>query len=105
MTYEDSEKQGETLRLGLTETGISYMMVAVLLGIGAGSVAAGYLSRGQVEPGLVPIGAAALPPFGFLLAWDWSHSAACVPLLSRLFFSAVFFNFTFASVETTTDSP
>ena len=78
--------------LGLTETGISYMMVAVLLGIGAGSVAAGYLSRGKVEPGLVPIGAAGLTLFGLLLAWDWYNFAGCLSLLFGLGFSAGFFN-------------
>ena len=77
---------------GLTQTQISYMMVAVFVGIGIGSVAAGYLSRGKVEPGLVPIGALGITTFGVLLGFDWYNLTGCIFLLFGLGFSAGFFD-------------
>ena len=84
--------------LGLTQTQISYMMVAGLVGIGVGSVAAGYLSRGKVEPGLVPIGALGMTIFGVLLGFDWYSFTGCIFLLFGLGFSAGFFNVPLASM-------
>ena len=43
--------------LHLAETQISYLNAALALGIGLGSAAAGYLSGGKIEYGLVPLGA------------------------------------------------
>ena len=45
----------QTLRLDAI--GISNLSIALALGIGLGSVAAGYLSGGKIEYGLVPLGA------------------------------------------------
>jgi acyl-[acyl-carrier-protein]-phospholipid O-acyltransferase/long-chain-fatty-acid--[acyl-carrier-protein] ligase len=45
----------EILKLDETEVGL--LQVALALGIGVGSIAAGYLSGGKVEYGLVPLGA------------------------------------------------
>ncbi len=42
--------------LGVSETKIGFLNVALALGIGFGSVAAGYLSGNKIEYGLVPIG-------------------------------------------------
>lgn len=50
--------------MGLTEVACGRFQVVLALGIGAGSFIAGRLSRGQVELGLVPLGALGLVLFG-----------------------------------------
>jgi acyl-[acyl-carrier-protein]-phospholipid O-acyltransferase/long-chain-fatty-acid--[acyl-carrier-protein] ligase len=50
------------------ETQISYLQAAVGIGIGVGSLAAGYLSRGKIECRLVPLGALGMTLFGFLVS-------------------------------------
>jgi acyl-[acyl-carrier-protein]-phospholipid O-acyltransferase/long-chain-fatty-acid--[acyl-carrier-protein] ligase len=54
--------------LRVDETQISYLQAAVGLGIGVGSLAAGYLSFGTIEYGLVPLGALGMTVFGFLVS-------------------------------------
>ncbi|MGD0963451.1 MAG: acyl-[ACP]--phospholipid O-acyltransferase [Candidatus Acidiferrales bacterium] len=46
---------------------ISYLQAAVGIGIGIGSFAAGYLSCGKIEYGLIPLGALGMTVFGALL--------------------------------------
>jgi acyl-[acyl-carrier-protein]-phospholipid O-acyltransferase/long-chain-fatty-acid--[acyl-carrier-protein] ligase len=53
--------------LHVSETHISYMQAAVGIGIGLGSFAAGYLSGGKIEYGLIPLGAVGMTTFGALL--------------------------------------
>jgi acyl-[acyl-carrier-protein]-phospholipid O-acyltransferase / long-chain-fatty-acid--[acyl-carrier-protein] ligase len=53
--------------LHVDDTRTSYLQAAVGIGIGLGSVAAGYLSRGKIEMGLIPIGALGMTIFGALL--------------------------------------
>jgi acyl-[acyl-carrier-protein]-phospholipid O-acyltransferase/long-chain-fatty-acid--[acyl-carrier-protein] ligase len=72
------------------ETGIGMLNVALALGIGLGSVAAGYLSGGKIEYGLVPFGAVGMAVASMLLAAPISSSAALV-LLALLGFSGGFF--------------
>ena len=45
----------------------SYLQAAIAVGIGLGSVAAGYLSGGKIEYGLIPLGAVGMTVFGALL--------------------------------------
>ncbi len=77
--------------LHLDEIGIGQLSIALALGIGLGSVAAGYLSGGKIEYGLVPLGA-----FGMSLVSAWlsvpglSMNAALVRL-SLLGFTGGFF--------------
>ena len=52
--------------LRVNETQISYLQAAVGIGIGLGSLAAGYLSRGKIECRLIPAGAVGMTVFGFL---------------------------------------
>ncbi len=52
----------------VNETQISYLQAAVGIGIGMGSLIAGYLSRGKIETRLVPIGAIGMTVFGFLVS-------------------------------------
>jgi acyl-[acyl-carrier-protein]-phospholipid O-acyltransferase/long-chain-fatty-acid--[acyl-carrier-protein] ligase len=54
--------------LHVDEAEISYLQAAVGIGIGAGSLAAGYLSRGKIEYRLVPLGALGMTLFGFLVS-------------------------------------
>lgn len=53
--------------LHIDDTRTSYLQAAVGIGIGLGSLAAGYLSRGKIEMGLIPIGALGMSIFGALL--------------------------------------
>jgi acyl-[acyl-carrier-protein]-phospholipid O-acyltransferase/long-chain-fatty-acid--[acyl-carrier-protein] ligase len=70
--------------LRVDETHISYLQAAVGIGIGIGSVAAGYLSGGKIEYGLIPLGALGMTIFGALLYFNapsamlaaWLGSAA-----------------------------
>ncbi len=54
--------------LRVDETQISYLQAAVGIGIGVGSLAAGYLSGGKIEYGLIPLGAIGMTVFGFLVS-------------------------------------
>jgi len=54
--------------LRVDEKQISYLQAAVGIGIGTGSLAAGYLSFGEIEYGLVPFGALGMTVFGFLVS-------------------------------------
>jgi acyl-[acyl-carrier-protein]-phospholipid O-acyltransferase/long-chain-fatty-acid--[acyl-carrier-protein] ligase len=54
--------------LRVDETQISYLQAAVGIGIGVGSLAAGYLSGGKIEYGLIPLGAIGMSVFGFLVS-------------------------------------
>jgi acyl-[acyl-carrier-protein]-phospholipid O-acyltransferase/long-chain-fatty-acid--[acyl-carrier-protein] ligase len=54
--------------LRVNETEISYLQAAVGIGIGVGSLAAGYLSHGKIEFRLVPIGGIGMTVFGFLVS-------------------------------------
>jgi acyl-[acyl-carrier-protein]-phospholipid O-acyltransferase / long-chain-fatty-acid--[acyl-carrier-protein] ligase len=55
----------------------SYLQAAIAIGIGLGSVAAGYLSGGKIEYGLIPLGAVGMTVFG---AWLYvpGHSLVVV---------------------------
>jgi acyl-[acyl-carrier-protein]-phospholipid O-acyltransferase/long-chain-fatty-acid--[acyl-carrier-protein] ligase len=54
--------------LRVNETEISYLQAAVGIGIGVGSLAAGYLSHGKIEQRLVPIGGIGMTVFGFMVS-------------------------------------
>jgi len=54
--------------LRIDERHISYLQAAVAIGIGTGSLVAGYFSEGKIEYGLIPLGAVGMTVFGFLSA-------------------------------------
>ncbi len=54
--------------LHINEARISYLQAAVGIGIGLGSLAAGYLSGGKIEYGLIPLGALGMTLFAVLLS-------------------------------------
>ena len=53
--------------LHVDDTHISYLQAAVGIGIGVGSFAAGYLSGGKIEYGLIPLGAIGMTVLSALL--------------------------------------
>lgn len=77
--------------LHVNETQVGLLNVALALGIGLGSVAAGYLSGGKIEYGLVPLGALGLFLFSALLAWPGGGTYVSFGLLALLGFSGGFF--------------
>jgi acyl-[acyl-carrier-protein]-phospholipid O-acyltransferase / long-chain-fatty-acid--[acyl-carrier-protein] ligase len=77
--------------LHVDETKIGLLNVALALGIGLGSVAAGYLSGGKIEYGLVPLGAFGLAIFSALLALPGLSVAESLALLALLGFFGGFF--------------
>ncbi|HXI70427.1 MAG TPA: MFS transporter, partial [Verrucomicrobiae bacterium] len=77
--------------LHVTETHTGYLSAALALGIGLGSAAAGYLSGGKIEYGLVPLGA-----FGLSICSAWLARPAVMfgesfVLLALLGFAGGFF--------------
>jgi acyl-[acyl-carrier-protein]-phospholipid O-acyltransferase/long-chain-fatty-acid--[acyl-carrier-protein] ligase len=79
----------EVLHVGTDETG--YLQAAIAIGIGIGSFAAGYLSGGKIEYGLIPLGSAGLTVFAVLLSFDGLSFSTVALLLSLLGFSGGFF--------------
>jgi acyl-[acyl-carrier-protein]-phospholipid O-acyltransferase/long-chain-fatty-acid--[acyl-carrier-protein] ligase len=77
--------------LHVDETHIGILNVSLALGIGLGSVAAGYLSGGKIEYGLVPLGALGLAIFSAVLALPHPGVVRAMVLLSLLGFSGGFF--------------
>ena len=53
--------------LHIDDTHTSYLQAAIGVGIGLGSAAAGYLSGGKIEYGLIPLGAVGMTVFGAVL--------------------------------------
>ena len=77
--------------LHVDEAHIGLLNVALALGIGLGSVAAGYLSGGKIEYGLVPLGAFGLAVFSALRARPAVTTEESYALLALLGFSGGFF--------------
>jgi acyl-[acyl-carrier-protein]-phospholipid O-acyltransferase/long-chain-fatty-acid--[acyl-carrier-protein] ligase len=77
--------------LQIDERHTSYLQAAIAIGIGLGSVAAGYLSGGKIEYGLIPIGAVGMTLFGALLyfpahaLWITGTNLALLGLFGGLF--------------------
>src|SRR5437870_9451928 len=77
--------------LHLDDTQNGYLQVAVALGIGLGSLAAGYLSGGKIEYGLIPLGSLALTGFALVLGLPGLSFHAFAVYLALLGFSGGFF--------------
>ncbi len=69
----------------------SLLQAAIAIGIGLGSLAAGYLSGGRIEYGLIPLGATGITVFGFLLAAPGLSFNTVLTLLAVLGFFGGFF--------------
>jgi acyl-[acyl-carrier-protein]-phospholipid O-acyltransferase/long-chain-fatty-acid--[acyl-carrier-protein] ligase len=70
---------------------IGYLQAALAIGIGVGSVAAGYLSGGKIEYGLVPMGLIGITTFSALLARSAIGYQAVLWHISALGFFAGFY--------------
>ncbi|HVM75641.1 MAG TPA: acyl-[ACP]--phospholipid O-acyltransferase [Candidatus Saccharimonadales bacterium] len=79
----------DVLHLAANHAG--FLQAAIAIGIGVGSLAAGYLSGGKIEYGLIPLGALGITTFGFLLAIHGLSFAAVMGLLAALGFFGGFF--------------
>ncbi|MGH9714251.1 MAG: acyl-[ACP]--phospholipid O-acyltransferase [Candidatus Acidiferrales bacterium] len=77
--------------LHVDESHISYLQAAVGIGIGVGSVAAGYLSGGKIEYGLIPLGALGMTIFGAMLYHSGQTMVSSATHLSLLGFFGGFF--------------
>ncbi len=77
--------------MGLDEAACGRLQVVLSLGIGAGSFVAGRLSKGQVELGLVPLGALGLVAFAFDLGFASASPRRVVLDLILLGLSGGFF--------------
>ncbi|MCF7764311.1 MAG: MFS transporter [Verrucomicrobia bacterium] len=74
-----------------SQSDIGLLQVALAIGIGIGSVAAGYLSGGKIEYGLIPLGAAGLSLFGAVLAINGlSYTEVAINLCLLGFFGGFF---------------
>jgi acyl-[acyl-carrier-protein]-phospholipid O-acyltransferase/long-chain-fatty-acid--[acyl-carrier-protein] ligase len=77
--------------LHVTETKIGWLTASLAIGIGLGSVAAGYLSGGKIEYGLVPLGALGLSIVSASLAAPGLSVNAALVRLALLGFAGGFF--------------
>jgi acyl-[acyl-carrier-protein]-phospholipid O-acyltransferase/long-chain-fatty-acid--[acyl-carrier-protein] ligase len=77
--------------LGVSAGKGSFLQAAIAVGIGFGSLAAGYLSGGKIEYGLIPLGATGITVFGFLLAIHGLSFETVLGLLVALGFFGGFF--------------
>jgi len=77
--------------LRLDETHGSYLQAALAIGIGLGSFAAGYLSGGKIEYGLIPLGAVGMTIFGSAVSAHGLTFTNVLLLLSGLGFAGGFF--------------
>jgi acyl-[acyl-carrier-protein]-phospholipid O-acyltransferase / long-chain-fatty-acid--[acyl-carrier-protein] ligase len=77
--------------LHITPTHSVILQAAVAIGIGLGSLAAGYVSSGKVEYGLIPLGSVGMTIFGILLSRPGLSFNHVLALLAALGFSAGFF--------------
>ncbi len=77
--------------LRIDDRHISYLQAAVAIGIGTGSLAAGYLSGGKIEYGLIPLGSVGMTIFGFLSASHGLSLGLAALYLGLLGFSGGFY--------------
>ncbi|MGC0772225.1 MAG: acyl-[ACP]--phospholipid O-acyltransferase [Candidatus Acidiferrum sp.] len=77
--------------LHIDETHGGYLQAALAIGIGLGSYAAGLLSAGKIEYGLIPLGAIGMSLFAFAISLHGLTFLQVILLLAALGFSGGFF--------------
>jgi acyl-[acyl-carrier-protein]-phospholipid O-acyltransferase/long-chain-fatty-acid--[acyl-carrier-protein] ligase len=77
--------------LNIDETHGGYLQAALAIGIGIGSYAAGFLSAGKIEYGLIPLGAIGMSLFAFAISLHGLSFVQVIVLLAALGFSGGFF--------------
>jgi len=78
--------------LHLDDTHVTYLLAGLMLGIGVGSLAAGFLSGGKIEYGLVPLGMVGLTIFAAVLSQIRPVPAAVAVNLALLGFFGGFYS-------------
>jgi acyl-[acyl-carrier-protein]-phospholipid O-acyltransferase/long-chain-fatty-acid--[acyl-carrier-protein] ligase len=81
----------DVLHVGQTKTG--YLNAALAVGIGLGSMAAGWISDKKIEYGLIPLGSVGMTDTGFALGIVPHGMTGSAALLGLLGFWAGFFGF------------
>ena len=79
----------DVLKVNATKNGI--LQASIAMGIGLGSLAAGFLSSGQIEYGLIPLGSLGMTCLGLLLAVHGLSFPLVLVLLAGLGFAGGFF--------------
>ncbi|HWW01370.1 MAG TPA: acyl-[ACP]--phospholipid O-acyltransferase [Candidatus Acidoferrum sp.] len=79
----------DVLKVGPANT--SYLSAAMAIGIGLGSFAAGYLSGGKIEYGLVPLGSVGLSIFAALLSREAVSFGQVLSVVAAIGFCGGFF--------------
>ena len=79
----------DVLKLNFSSNAI--LQAAIAIGIGVGSLAAGYLSAGKIEYGLIPLGSLGMTFLGILLSVHGLSFTAVLALLAGLGFAGGFF--------------
>jgi len=77
--------------LKLSSSSNSLLQAAIAIGIGVGSLAAGFLSAGTIEYGLIPLGSVGMTVLGIFLAKHGLSFNAVLALLAGLGFAGGFF--------------
>jgi len=77
--------------LGRSEFDVSLFLAVVSIGIGAGSIVAGYVSRRKIELGLVPLGMGGMAVCALLLGLAWPTYATVLVFVFFLGFSSGFY--------------
>src|SRR5260370_7581819 len=75
----------------MRSTEVGFLQAAIAIGIGLGSFAAGYLSGGKIEYGLIPLGSLGMTVLGLCLAIPDLSFRAVLLLLAALGFFGGFF--------------
>lgn len=84
--------------LGASESAVSVILAVLALGIGVGSVCAGYMSRGRIELGLVPFGLVGTAAASALLALSDLSLGTCYVLFVVMGFGGGFFSVPLAAM-------
>jgi acyl-[acyl-carrier-protein]-phospholipid O-acyltransferase/long-chain-fatty-acid--[acyl-carrier-protein] ligase len=79
----------DVLKISSTHNGV--LQISIAIGIGLGSLAAGFLSSGQIEYGLIPLGSLGMTCLGFLLGIPRLSFMQVLILLASLGFAGGFF--------------
>jgi acyl-[acyl-carrier-protein]-phospholipid O-acyltransferase/long-chain-fatty-acid--[acyl-carrier-protein] ligase len=77
--------------LKLSSSSNSLLQAAIAIGIGVGSLAAGFLSAGTIEYGLIPLGSIGMTVLGIFLATHGLSFTSVLVLLAGLGFAGGFF--------------
>jgi acyl-[acyl-carrier-protein]-phospholipid O-acyltransferase/long-chain-fatty-acid--[acyl-carrier-protein] ligase len=77
--------------LKISSTSNGFLQAAIAVGIGTGSLAAGFLSAGKIEYGLIPLGSLGMTVLGLLLATHGLSFASVIVILAGLGFAGGFF--------------